>query len=181
MQYYRETPLVPPLILLNERVEEQDVIREALAEIRGARVELRVPERGDKRQVLDLAERNAHLALGQERLRAQRKREQLTGALGELQEVLELPTLPLRIECFDISTLMGTNTVASMVVFEGGEPKKSDYRRFKIKSLEEGQTDDFASMNEVLERRVAHGSARATAPRTTPPATAPSLPVPTCS
>jgi excinuclease ABC subunit C len=155
VQYYRETPLVPPLILLNERVDDEDVIREALAELRGARVELRVPERGDKRQVLDLAERNAHLALGQERLRAQRKREQLTGALGELQEVLELPTLPLRIECFDISTLMGTNTVASMVVFEGGEPKKSDYRRFKIKGLEEGQTDDFAAMNEVLERRVA--------------------------
>ncbi|MEH3053661.1 MAG: excinuclease ABC subunit UvrC [Patulibacter minatonensis] len=155
VQYYRETPLVPPLILLNEPLAEEATIRAALSEIRGARVEIRLPERGDKRQVLDLAERNAHLALGQERLRAQRKREMLTGALGELQDELALPSLPLRIECFDISTLMGTNTVASMVVFEGGEPKKSDYRRFKIKSLDEGHTDDFASMNEVLERRVA--------------------------
>ncbi|MDQ8045790.1 MAG: excinuclease ABC subunit UvrC [Solirubrobacteraceae bacterium] len=155
VQYYRDTPLVPPLILMQTELDEADVIREALEEIRGGRVEMRVPERGEKRRILDLAERNAHLALGQEKLRAQRKREQLTGALGELQDELDLPGLPLRIECFDISTLMGTNTVASMVVFEGGEPKKSDYRRFKIKGLEEGQTDDFASMNEVLERRVA--------------------------
>ncbi len=155
VQYYRQTPLVPPLILLQEDLVDHDVIRDALEEIRGARVELRAPERGEKARVLDLAERNAHLALGQEKLRAQRKREQLTGALGELQVELNLPNLPLRIECFDISTLMGTNTVASMIVFEGGEPKKSDYRRFKIKGLEEGQTDDFAAMNEVLERRVA--------------------------
>ena len=155
VQYYRQTPLVPPLVLLTEELGDQDALREALAEIRGARVELRVPERGDKRRILDLAERNAHLALGQEKLRAQRKREQLTGALGDLQEALDLPALPLRIECFDISTLMGTNTVASMVVFEGAEPKKADYRRFNIKSLEEGQTDDFASMNEVLGRRLA--------------------------
>lgn len=155
VQYYRETPLVPPLVLLGAPLDEAPAISAALTELRGARVELRVPERGEKRRVFDLAERNAHLALGQERLRAQRKREMLTGALGQLQDVLELPALPLRIECFDISTLMGTNTVASMVVFEGGEPKKSDYRRFKIRGLEEGQTDDFAAMNEVLERRVA--------------------------
>ncbi len=154
VQYYRETPLVPPLVLLTTNLPEQDTVRDALEEIRGARVELRVPERGDKRRILDLAERNANLALGQEKLRAQRKREQLTGALGDLQEALSLPALPLRIECFDISTLMGTNTVASMVVFEGAEPKKSDYRRFNIKGLDEGQTDDFASMNEVLERRL---------------------------
>ncbi len=155
VQYYRETPLVPPLVLIGGALPEAEAISAALTELRGARVELRVPERGEKRRVFDLAERNAHLALGQERLRAQRKREMLTGALGQLQEELDLPALPLRIECFDISTLMGTNTVASMVVFEGGEPKKSDYRRFKIRGLEEGQTDDFAAMNEVLERRVA--------------------------
>ena len=97
-----------------------------------APVEIRAAERGDKRRILELAERNARLALDQERLRSERRRQQRVEALDGLQQALGLDTLPLRIECFDISTLMGTNTVASMVVFEGGAPKKSDYRRFKI-------------------------------------------------
>ncbi len=96
-------------------------------------MEIRAAERGDKRRILELAERNARLALDQERLRSERRRQQRVEALDGLQQALGLDTLPLRIECFDISTLMGTNTVASMVVFEGGAPKKSDYRRFKIR------------------------------------------------
>jgi excinuclease ABC subunit C len=102
-----------------------------------------------------MAERNAHLALGQEKLKAERSRQQRVEALDDLRDELKLDTVPIRIECFDISTLMGTNTVASMVVFEGGAPKKSDYRRFTIKTLEHGHTDDFAAMEEVLSRRMA--------------------------
>src|SRR5205085_8432957 len=91
----------------------------------------------------------------QGRLRDERRRQQRVEALDGLQEVLGLDALPVRIECFDISNLMGTNTVASMVVFEGGAPKKSDYRRFKIRDTTEGVPDDFAAMEEVLSRRMA--------------------------
>src|SRR5581483_6161860 len=105
----------------------------ALSARRGGSVEIRAAERGDKRRILELAERNAKLALDQEQLRSERRRQQRVEALDGLQQALGLDTIPLRIECFDISTLMGTNTVASMVVFEGGAPKKSDYRRFKIR------------------------------------------------
>jgi excinuclease ABC subunit C len=118
-------------------------------------VEIRTAERGSKRRILELAERNAALALEQERLKDERSRQQRVEALDALQAALDLDTLPVRIECFDISNLMGTNTVASMVVFEGGAPKKSDYRRFKIRGTEDGVPDDFASMNEVLSRRAA--------------------------
>ncbi|MBW3653060.1 MAG: hypothetical protein KY433_05590 [Actinobacteria bacterium] len=100
-------------------------------------------------------ERNAALALDQERLKDERRRQQRVEALDGLQEALGLDSLPLRIECFDISNLMGTNTTASMVVFEGGAPKKSDYRRFNVRSTTEGVPDDFAAMQEVLARRLA--------------------------
>ena len=113
------------------------------------------PSAATSARILELAERNALLALDQERLKAERTRQQRVEALDELQRELSLDVLPLRIECFDISNLMGTHTVASMVVFEGGAPKKSDYRRFTIRSLEEGVPDDFAAMREVLARRLA--------------------------
>ena len=142
-------------------------------------MEIRAAERGDKRRILELAERNARLALDQEKLRSERRRQQRVEALDGLQHALGLDTIPLRIECFDISTLMGTNTVASMVVFEGGAPKKSDYRRFRVFTTGDGNQeagragngaagdggsgngaqgnpgpDDFASMEEVLGRRM---------------------------
>jgi excinuclease ABC subunit C len=117
-------------------------------------VEIRAAERGDKRRILELAERNARLALDQEKLRSERRRQQRVEALDGLQQALGLDQIPLRIECFDISTLMGTNTVASMVVFEGGAPKKADYRRFTIRTVS-GSPDDYAAMTEVLERRFA--------------------------
>ncbi len=131
-------------------------LSEALSARRGGRVELRAAERGDKRRILELAERNAHLALDQERLRAERRRQSRVDALEGLQQALGLDALPVRIECFDISNLGGTHTVAAMVVFEGGAPKKSDYRRFKIRTIEDpARPDDFASMAEVLSRRFA--------------------------
>ncbi len=132
-----------------------EALAEALASRRGGPVELRAAERGDKRRILELAERNARLALDQEHLRAERRRQSRVEALEGLQRALGLDVPPVRIECFDISNLGGTHTVASMVVLEGGAPKKSDYRRFKIRTLEEGAPDDYAAMAEVLGRRFA--------------------------
>ena len=124
-----------------------------LGERRGGPVEIRAAERGGKRRILDLAQRNALLALEQEKLRSERRRQQRVEALDALKSALQLDALPVRIECFDISNIGGTHTVASMVVFEGGAPKKSDYRRFTIRTVE--GSDDFASMAEVLARRYA--------------------------
>jgi excinuclease ABC subunit C len=154
LQYYGAQMAIPPQVIVQEEVAERDVLAEALAERRGARVEVRAAERGDKRRILELAERNALLALDQERLKAERRRQQRVEALDGLQDALGLDALPLRIECFDISNLMGTHTVASMAVFEGGAPKKSDYRRFNIRGTTEGVPDDFAAMEEVLGRRL---------------------------
>ncbi len=153
LQYYAEAMSIPPQILVQTPVDPY--LAEALGERRGGRVELRIPERGDKRRILDLAERNAKLALDQEKLKTERRHQQRVQALDGLQDVLALDALPLRIECYDISNLMGTHQVASMVVFEGGAPKKSDYRRFRIRGNEEGVPDDFAAMAEVLGRRLA--------------------------
>ncbi|MCW3009053.1 MAG: uvrC [Solirubrobacterales bacterium] len=153
LQYYAEAMSIPPQILVQTPIDPS--LGDALGERRGTRVEIRVPERGDKRRILDLAERNAKLALDQEKLKTERGRQQRVDALDGLQAALDLDALPLRIECYDISNLMGTHQVASMVVFEGGAPKKSDYRRFRIRGNEEGVPDDFAAMAEVLGRRIA--------------------------
>jgi excinuclease ABC subunit C len=154
LQYYGGAVAIPPQVIVQHELEDRDVLGELLSERRGAAVEVRAAERGDKRRILDLAQRNAALALDQEKLKSERRRQQRVEALDGLQDALGLDALPLRIECFDISNLMGTHTVASMVVFEGGAPKKSDYRRFTIRGGEGiGKPDDFASMNEVLTRR----------------------------
>jgi excinuclease ABC subunit C len=154
LQYYGGGVSVPPQVIVQHEVGDLEPLSELLSEKRGAAVVVRPAERGDKRRILDLAERNAALALDQEKLKKERRRQQRVEALDGLQEALGLDALPLRIECFDISNLMGTHTVASMVVFEGGAPKKSDYRRFTIRGGEGiGRPDDFASMNEVLTRR----------------------------
>src|SRR5947209_1128941 len=165
LQYYSSAMMVPPLLIVQREVGTVPVLAAALAARRGGPVEIRAAERGDKRRILELAERNARLALDQEKLRSERRRQQRVEALDGLQSALGLDTIPLRIECFDISTLMGTNTVASMVVFEGGAPKKSDYRRFKVRVAingadpgtagASGGPDDVAAMEEVLGRRLA--------------------------
>jgi excinuclease ABC subunit C len=161
LQYYGDQMSIPPQIIVQgEIAEDLAVLGELFGERRGARVEVRAAERGDKRRLLELAERNARLALDQEKLKAERRRQQRVESLDGLQEALGLDALPLRIECFDISNLMGTHTVASMVVFEGGAPKKSDYRRFTVRGLEEGVPDDFAAMEEVLGRRLAQWEAQ---------------------
>ncbi len=155
LQYYGGGASLPALLVVQRELERRSALAEALASRREGPVELRAAERGEKRRILELAERNARLALDQERLRAERRRQGRVQALEGLQLALGLDAPPIRIECFDISNLGGTHTVASMVVFEGGAPKKSDYRRFKITSLAEGSPDDYAAMAEVLSRRFA--------------------------
>jgi excinuclease ABC subunit C len=154
LQYYGGHMSIPAQIVVQRELTERPALAEALASRRGGPVELRVAERGDKRRILELAERNARLALDQERLRAERRRQGRVEALDGLQRALGLDVPPIRIECFDISNLGGTHTVASMVVFEGGAPKKSDYRRFTIRTVV--GSDDYASMAEVLQRRFAN-------------------------
>jgi excinuclease ABC subunit C len=154
LQYYGDAMAIPPLLIVQREVGGLPAVAEALAARRGGPLELRAAERGDKRRILELAERNARLALDQEKLRAERRRQQRVEALEGLQEALGLDAIPLRVECFDISNLGGTHTVASMVVFEGGAPKKADYRRFTLREGIDGVPDDFASMEEVLTRRL---------------------------
>ncbi len=155
-QYYSAVPAVPRLVVVGPAlVERVDVVAEALSTRRGGAVEVRVSERGDKRRLRELAERNARLALAQDKLRQERRRQQRVDALAALQEALDLDSLPVRIEGFDISNLGPDHTVASMVVFEGGAPKKSDYRRFRVRGDRTAGPDDFASVEEVLGRRAA--------------------------
>ena len=154
LQYYGGQASIPALLVVQRELAGRQALADALSARRGGPVELRAAERGEKRRVLELAERNALLALDQERLRTERRREGRVQALEGLQEALGLEAPPIRIECFDISNLGGTHTVASMVVFEGGAPKKSDYRRFTIRTAA-GTSDDYAAMAEVLSRRFA--------------------------
>ncbi len=158
-QYYSAAPTVPRLVVVGPALRDRaEVLEEALGKRRGAPVEVRVAERGDKRRLRELAERNAGLALAQDRLKRERRRQQRVDALAALQDALGLDELPVRIEGFDVSNLGPEHTVASMVVFEGGAPKKAHYRRFAIRADGEGNgagPDDFASIEEVLSRRAA--------------------------
>jgi excinuclease ABC subunit C len=154
-QYYSASPTVPPLVVVGPELGSRtDLLAEALSDRRGAAVEVRAAERGDKRRLRELAERNAKLALAQDKLRRERRRRQRTEALAELAEALDMDAPPVRIEGYDISNLGPEHTVASMVVFEGGAPRKSDYRRFRIRGIG-ASSDDFAAMEEVLSRRLA--------------------------
>jgi excinuclease ABC subunit C len=153
MQYYATSISIPPEIVGPASLESAEGLKEALEERRQGPVAIRHARRGEKRRIYELAERNARLALEQDKLRTERRRQQRVDALNDLREALSMDALPVRIECFDVSNLGATHTVASMVVFEGGAPKKSDYRRFKIRGLD-GRQDDFASMEEVLARRM---------------------------
>jgi excinuclease ABC subunit C len=160
LQYYGGQAAIPPQLIVEPELMEREpselqALSEVLSARRGGPVQIRTAERGDKRRILELARRNAVLALDTERLRAERRRQSRAEALDGLQRALGLEAVPVRIECFDISNLGGTHTVASMVVFEAGIAKKADYRRFTIRTIEDpGRPDDFASMEEVLSRRL---------------------------
>ncbi len=154
-QYYSASPAMPRTIVVGPYLRERaELLAAALGERRGTPVEVRVAERGDKRRLRELAERNARLALDQDRLRREHRRQRRVDSLADLREALEMEELPVRIEGFDISNLGGEHTVASMVVFEGGATKKADYRRFRVRGERSNGSDDFASMEEVLSRRV---------------------------
>ncbi len=142
---------VPKEVLVPCLPEDQDLYEEFLGLVRGSRVRVRVPQRGQKRALLETVVRNAGEAFNRHKLKRASDHNARAKALTALQEALELPDAPLRIECFDISNLQGTEIVASMTVLEDGIPKRSDYRRFKIRD-QEGQ-DDFAAMEEALTRR----------------------------
>jgi excinuclease ABC subunit C len=158
-QYYSASPAMPAMVVVGPYLRDRaPLLAEALSERRGSPVEVRAAERGDKRRLRELAERNARLALDQDRLRREHRRARRVESLSALREALGMEELPVRIEGFDISNIGGTHTVASMVVFEGGATKKADYRRFKVRGDVKGEgnegPDDFASMEEVLTRRM---------------------------
>ncbi|HXS33538.1 MAG TPA: excinuclease ABC subunit UvrC [Solirubrobacterales bacterium] len=154
-QYYSASPAMPRTIVVGPYLRDRvELLEAALSERRGSAVEVRVAERGDKRRLRELAERNARLALDQDRLRREHRRQRRVESLADLRQALGMQELPVRIEGFDISNLGGEHTVASMVVFEGGATKKADYRRFRVRGERPLGPDDFASMEEVLGRRM---------------------------
>ena len=137
--------------------EETDQVKVVLEELRGAQVDLRVPQRGDKRALMETVERNAKEQLRQHKLKRVGDLTARSAALQELQEALGMDSAPLRIECTDISHIQGTDVVASLVVFEDGLPRKSDYRRYRIKEAAgDGHSNDVGSIAEVTRRRFKH-------------------------
>jgi excinuclease ABC subunit C len=153
-QFYESATYIPRAVLLSAEPADREELATALRERRGGAVEIAVPARGERRRLVETAEENARQALAMHRARWLADRDKTEQALSLLEEELDLPARPRRIECYDISTIQGTNTVASMVVFEDGLPNPQQYRRFRIRTVT-GQ-DDFASMREVLERRFRH-------------------------
>ncbi len=152
--FYGEAVQVPRQLFVSHTPDDHETVREWLAETAGHKVELRTPARGDAVRLVALAERNAKEAIERFELERANEQHRTAGAMLELQEALHLPTLPERIECYDISHVQGTNTVASMSVLEHARPKSSEYRRFRIRTVD--HNDDFASMQEVLRRRFGH-------------------------
>ena len=150
-QYYSDAPLAPRLVLTPELPDDAPLLQDWLRAKRGTAVELRAPSRGEKRRLVAMATDNAREALQMQRIKWMADRGKTRVALAELEEALSLPGPPQRIECYDISNIQGTNSVASMVVFHDGQPASREYRRFRIKSV--AGANDFASMAEVLERR----------------------------
>ena len=151
-QFYEVAPYVPPIVLTQMPVgEEDEQIREFLSIKRGSTVRLYKPIRGEKRKLIEMVSHNAREGLDQHRVKKFARLSQDDSALKELQEALNLPRLPDRIECYDISNIQGSNAVGSMVVFEKARPKNSDYRRFQIKNVD--GVDDYSMMREMLTRR----------------------------
>ena len=153
LEYYGSAPSVPPQIIVPREVGDTSALAEFLTERRGSRVEVRAPERGEKRRLQELATENARVALKSEAAAAEQTRLRRVEALEELREALNLESLPLRIECYDVSNIQEESPVASMVVFQDGLAKKGHYRKFGIKRAA-GQ-DDYAALAEVISRRFA--------------------------
>ena len=153
-QFYAGTPFIPREIMLQESIEDMELVEKWLTAKKGSRVHLRVPMKGSKEKLVDLAARNAALVLSQDRERIRREEGRTIGAVKEIEDLLGLKGLS-RMEAFDISNTSGFANVGSMVVYEKGKPKRSDYRKFKMKTV--AGPDDYACMHEVLTRRFQHG------------------------
>jgi excinuclease ABC subunit C len=152
--YYGDVPQIPRQLYVSHAPEELPTIKEWLTEVAHHRVQVSSPKGGEGKRLLELAARNAGQTLERMELERTADYERSTGAMLELQEALGLPTLPERVECFDISHVQGTNTVASMSVLENAKPRPSEYRRFRIRTVD--KNNDFASMQEVIRRRYGH-------------------------
>lgn len=154
LDYYQRTPQVPRVVLLPEKLADEEAIVAWLRELSGHAVQISVPQRGPKKELLHLSTTNAEAFAQQQKTKWMTEEQRTTGATKDLAEAIGIAGPLHRIECYDISHLGGTSTVGSMVVFKDGKPSKKDYRRFTIKSLAEGDINDFQSMAEVLIRRL---------------------------
>ena len=153
-QFYSGTPFIPREIMLQDSIEDQEVLEEWLTGRRGRKVSIRIPQRGMKNKLVELAQKNANLVLSQDKERIKREEGRTIGAVKEIEGLLGLTGIN-RMEAFDISNINGFETVGSMIVYEKGKPKRSDYRKFKLKTVT--GPDDYGSMHEVLTRRFLHG------------------------
>ena len=153
-QFYAGTPFIPKEIMIQEEIEDSEVISQWLEKRKGRKVHIRIPKKGTKEKLVELAQRNAELVLSQDKERIKREEGRTIGAVKEIALKLGLPGME-RIEAYDISNISGFQSVGSMIVYEKGKPKRSDYRKFRIKSVQ--GPNDYASMEEVLTRRFVHG------------------------
>ena len=153
-QFYSGTPFIPREIMLPQEIEEQEVLAGWLGEKRGSKVYIRVPQKGMKEKLVELAQKNAKMVLAQDREKIKREEGRTIGALKEIEQLLDMKGLN-RVEAYDISNTSGFESVGSMIVYEKGKPKRSDYRKFKLRTV--SGPDDYASMYEVLTRRFTHG------------------------
>ena len=153
-QFYAGTPYIPSQLMLPQEVEDQELLEEWLSKKKERRVHLIIPKKGQKEKLVELAEKNAAMVLQKDKERLKREEGRTIGAVKELEKILGLSGIS-RMEAFDISNTSGFASVGSMVVYERGKPKKNDYRKFRIKSVQ--GPDDYASMEEVLTRRFTHG------------------------
>jgi excinuclease ABC subunit C len=154
LEYYGSAPSVPPQLVVPPDAGDTAVLEQFLSERRGSRVEVRAPERGEKKRLQELAAQNARVALESDAIQAEQRRVRRVEALEELRETLNLESLPIRIECYDISNIQAESPVGSMVVFQDAVAKKAHYRKFGVRKLEAGP-DDFAAIEEVVSRRFA--------------------------
>lgn len=153
-QFYSGTPFIPREIILPQDIDEKEVLENWLAERRGSKVYIRVPQKGVKEKLVELAQKNARLVLNQDKEKMRREEGRTIGAVKEIEKLLDMQDI-VRMEAYDISNINGFETVGSMIVYEKGKPKRSDYRKFKLRTIT--GPDDYASMHEVLTRRFTHG------------------------
>lgn len=153
-QFYSGTPFIPSELMLQEEIEERDILEQWLSKKKEHRVHIKVPKKGEKEKLVELARTNAALVLNTDKERLKREEGRTIGAVKEIEKLLGLSNI-VRMEAFDISNTSGFASVGSMIVYEKGKPKRNDYRKFKIKSVQ--GPDDYASMKEVLTRRFQHG------------------------